>query len=303
MGLPRTLPTLLTLVLCSMAVLGCGTTRLTDTTRSASEEMLLSHSIDRSVGKLGLEVLAGQAVYLDVSHLGDVQYRGYLTGALRQHLLANGARLVSDPEQAGVVVEARAGSVATARHDSLVGVPQTTMPTPLLGVPFTIPELAIVKKATHIGVTKVGVFAYRTDNGAGIWQSGMHQSQSVSHSRWYMGVGPFLTGDIVLDGYPQPGDEFGGTRSGASQPSPLECESWIGEASFDGLLPAPSTKLTEHDFDQEAVGESPEPGEESSTAGRSGWQLLPPPVVMGTRPIPLARPPAPIPAPLPAGDQ
>lgn len=216
-------PTLVSLVV--GAVAGCGASRLTHTARSASEEMLLSHSIDQSVGRLGLEVLAGQRVFLDTSNLGDVTYNGYLTGALRQHLLASGARLVDEAELADVVVEARAGAVATAEHETLIGIPQTTVPAMLFGAPATLPEIAIVKKIIHIGVAKVGVFAYRFDTGGGVWQSGIAENQSVSESNWYLGVGPFQTGDVVVDAR-QVGPH-GPSRT--TDRGVLERPLWIGE--------------------------------------------------------------------------
>lgn len=208
---------------------GCGATHLTHTSRSASEEMLLSHAIDQSVGRLDLQVLAGQRVFLDTSNLGGVTFDGYLTGALRQHLLASGARLVTEPDLADVVVEARAGAVATAEHETLIGIPQTTVPAMLFGAPATLPEIAIVKRIIHIGVAKVGVFAYRVDTGGGVWQSGIEENQSTSESNWYLGVGPFQTGDVLLDG--GQGGPYGTPRSTGR--GVLERPLWIGE------LPSP----------------------------------------------------------------
>jgi len=213
----------------TVAICGCGSTRVPGGGRGASEELLLSLSIDRAVGKLNLAVLAGHAVFLDAVNLGEVSYTSYLTGALRQHLLASGARLVDSPDDATVIVEARAGAVATARHDTLVGIPETTVPAVVLGAAATLPEVAVVKKTLNIGVAKVGVFAYRADNGVGVWQSGMRESQSVSQDNWYLGVGPFQSGDVVVDG--QLGRPPGlvlsaGRRQGHSS---LECQRWTGE--------------------------------------------------------------------------
>lgn len=216
-----------------VSLAGCGATRLTDTSRGASEELLLSHAIDRSVGQLNLTVLAGQAVYLDTTNLGDVTYSGYLTGALRQHLLASGARLVPDREQAAVVVEARAGSVATTRHDSLIGIPETQVPALLVGMSGTLPEIAIIKKAIHIGVAKVGVFAYRAEDGVGVWQSGMRETQSISESNWYLGTGPFQTGDVVINGTPEVGQGLFAKRRATRRGSPLEQENWFAEMPRD----------------------------------------------------------------------
>lgn len=216
------------LVLVLLASGGCGSTRVTDTSRSASEEMLLSHAIDQAVGRLDVSVLAGQRIHLNTEHLGDIAFSDYLTTALRQHLLASGALLVPDPEQAAVLVEARAGAVSTTHHDTLVGIPETAVPAVLFGIGGTIPEVAIIKKTLHLGVAKVGVFAYRNDTGAGIWQSGMQQNQSVSRSKWFFGAGPFQSGDVILDGGGQLPPAATGRGARPKRVSTLELQQWIG---------------------------------------------------------------------------
>lgn len=225
-GTVRSSLSLLVHAACLVAAIGCGTTHLTNTSRSASEEMLLSHAVDGSVGQLDLQVLAGQRVFLDTTNLGEVIFSQYLTGALRQHLLASGARLVADRENADVVVEARAGAIATAQHESIVGIPQTTVPAVIFGSSATLPEIAIFKRVVHIGVAKVGVFAYRVDNGEGVWQSGIRERQSTSESRWYVGMGPFQSGDVVLDGHLP---EIAAARQSTRSCSSLEHERWVGE--------------------------------------------------------------------------
>jgi hypothetical protein len=228
---------------------GCGTTRITDTQRSASEELLLSHAIDRSVGELNLEVLAGQRVYLETQNLTDVSFRGYLTSAVRQHLLASGALLVDEPDMAQVIVEVRAGAVSTGKHDSLIGFPQTTVPGFLFGVPATIPEIAFVKKTIHIGVAKVGVFAYRAEDGAGVWQSGIRENQSKTKNKWFLGMGPYQSGDVVLTGAEHPWGLFQ-PRKKPQVLGPLEFEQWVGEIPVPGE-PPPVRKPEEDDPEPE----------------------------------------------------
>ncbi|MEX0824860.1 MAG: DUF6655 family protein [Pirellulaceae bacterium] len=273
---------IVSLVVCLSGFSGCGTTRLTDTARSASEEMLLSHSIDASVGQLDLEVLAGHAVYLDTTNLGNVSFSEYLTGALRQHLLASGARLANDLEEAQLVLEARAGSVATTQHESMLGIPRTTVPAIVFGTAATLPEIAIIKETIHIGVTKVGVFAYRTDNGAGVWQSGMAENQSVSQTNWYLGVGPFHTGDVILDGGRNRRVPGSFSRQFPRRRSPLEFESWVGEMPpAEPWLP-PQIPFPESNGEERPNGppEEIDPGApEQTPVPDDSWQLISPVVV------------------------
>ena len=58
----------LALVMAACAV-GCGTTRWTDTQRTATEQLLVTDAIDRAVSQVNLRSLAGHTVFLDVQFL------------------------------------------------------------------------------------------------------------------------------------------------------------------------------------------------------------------------------------------
>jgi hypothetical protein len=161
---------------------GCGTTRVTDTTRTATEQLLISNSIDNSVSRLDFSLLAGKRVYLDPQYLDTITDKGYLISSLRQQLLACGCRLQEDRNKATYVVEARAGSVGTDRSDMLLGIPQMSIPSVVPGIPGAmIPEVA---------------FAYNRISGDPIWQSGTMQAVSFERDRWLCGAGPFRRGSL-----------------------------------------------------------------------------------------------------------
>src|SRR5690348_1502436 len=48
---------------------GCGTTRMTDTQRTATEQLLISNAIDQSVSRIDVSALAGKRVFLDAQYL------------------------------------------------------------------------------------------------------------------------------------------------------------------------------------------------------------------------------------------
>ena len=120
-------------VLVSLA--GCGTTRWTDTKRTATEQMLISDAIDRAVSRIDFRILAGKDVYLDTSFLGETVDKEYLTGTLRQQMVSSGCILKEKREQAAFIVEARAGTVGTDHHDLLYGMPSINLPTFAAPVP------------------------------------------------------------------------------------------------------------------------------------------------------------------------
>jgi hypothetical protein len=186
------------LAACALVHAGCGTTRSTDTSRTATEQLLISDAIDRAVQTVNVNTLAGQTVYLDDSRLGDVVDRNYLISTLRQHLLASGCALRAERDQADYIVEARAGAIGTDRNDLLFGVPSMNVPQifPMQPVPAAIPEVPIAKRRDQRGIAKIAVFAYHRETGMPVWQSGVAHQESSANDVWILGAGPFQRGTI-----------------------------------------------------------------------------------------------------------
>lgn len=185
-------------------VMGCGTTRMTDTQRTATEQLLISNAVDQTVSQLDFRFLAGKSVFLDAQYLDNVADRGYLVSSLRQQLLACGCVLQEDRTKATYVVEARSGGAGTDRHSLLIGVPQMTVPTFVPGQPSQIPEIPVAKKTDQQGVSKLAVFAYNRVTGQRLWQSGTIEAISTARDTWVLGAGPFRKGTILH------GTEFAG---------------------------------------------------------------------------------------------
>lgn len=187
-----------TVLLLAGLACGCGTTRGSDTTRTATEQLLISHSIDDTVSNLDFRMMAGKRVFLDPQYLDGVTDKGYLISSLRQHLLACGCLLQEDRKSATYVVEARAGGVGTDRNDLLVGVPQMTIPSVMPGIPSgMIPEIPLAKKTNRRAVAKIAVFAYDRLSGEQVWQSGALVAITAERNSWLFGAGPFQRGTLI----------------------------------------------------------------------------------------------------------
>jgi hypothetical protein len=172
---------------------GCGTTRWSDSKRTATEQLLVSDAIERAVDRIDLAPLTGSRVFLDMTFLDDLDDTKYLAAELRHHILASGCRLAEKREDADVVVEARAGVIGTDRNDLLVGVPATSVS--FAGSGTTIPELAAAKRTDQRAVAKVSLHAYERATGRALWQSGEQRVVSRTRDRWFLGAGPFVDGD------------------------------------------------------------------------------------------------------------
>ena len=177
---------------------GCGTTRSSDTSRTATEQILISDAIDRAVVALNVDSLSGQAVFFDDQFLRKAVDSGYLISSIRQHLLANGCVLKDERADADFVVEGRSGAVGTNRHDLLFGIPSTNVPQifPLQGIPAAIPEVPFAKRRDQRGVAKIAMFAYHRETGRPVWQSGIALQESTLNDVWLLGAGPFQYGTI-----------------------------------------------------------------------------------------------------------
>lgn len=193
-----------------LQVTGCGSTKWSDTSRTATEQLLISDSMDRAVSQLDFRALAGKTVFLDDAPLKPAVDSEYLSSSLRQHLLANGAILKEKKDEADYVVEARTGAVGTDNSSLLFGIPQINMPqiaSAVPGVPSSVPEVPFIKKTQQRAVTKIALFAYNRQTGRPLWQSGRVQQESLARNVWVFGAGPFERGSIY-DGTQFAGDKL-----------------------------------------------------------------------------------------------
>jgi hypothetical protein len=184
-----------TALLLGMAA-GCGTTRMTDTQRTATEQLLVSKAIDQAVMEVDFSELTGKPVFFDTQYLDGAVDRGYLVSSLRQQLLFRGCLLQEDRNKAAYVVEVRSGGIGTDRHALLVGIPQMNVPAFMPGQPSQIPEIPLAKKTDQEGVAKLAIFAYNRLTGQLVWQSGVVKATSTSKDTWVFGAGPFQQGTI-----------------------------------------------------------------------------------------------------------
>jgi hypothetical protein len=263
------------LIVITALAAGCGTTRWSDTSRTATEQLLLSDAIDRAVSNFDLRALAGKEIYFDTSYLkssGDVDY---LIGSLRQHALASGCILREKAEEADYVVEIRNGSLGTDRHDLLFGVPATTIPasTFTAGVSAQIPELPLMKRTEQRAVAKIALFAYNRETGRPVWQSGTVPVESAARAFWVLGAGPFHHGHIYQ------GTDFAGEKMRLPLVAKNEKEEVLSvatEAHFtEPPRPADTAESQTPSRQTDELREQNSPTTAAQTALPPGWETYP----------------------------
>ena len=188
----------MTISICVLFALGCGTTRWSDTARTGTEQLLVSNAIDRVVAQIDFSPMRGKTSFLDTSAISQTTDRDYLATTIRQHLAAAGAVLAASKEDADYVVEVRAGAVGTDRDDLLIGIPAMTLPAlPSMQYSATvIPEIPFIRQTRQRGVAKIALFAYNRATGKPVWVSGNNMGESTARNLWFAGTGPLTRGTI-----------------------------------------------------------------------------------------------------------
>lgn len=180
---------------------GCGTTR----SYTATEQLVMSDAVDRSIGRLDFRPLSGSKVYLDTSYLRHVKGEGfvnaeYVTSALRQQIVAAGCLIQDANTEAEIIIEARIGTLGQDDHSVTFGVPETNV---LANAAAMIPgapaiprtgELAFARREAREAAVKVAAFAYDRETRIPVWQSGVDNSVATATDTWVMGLGPFQGG-------------------------------------------------------------------------------------------------------------
>ena len=202
-ALPRRAPGAVCAALLSLVIAGCGTTK----SQTATEQLLVSDAVDRSISVIDFRALAGRKVFFDTQYIETVKGAGfvnsdYIISSLRQQMFAANLLLQEKAEEADYVVEARVGALGMDSHDVVYGVPASngissaaTLVPNAPNLP-AIPEIALAKRNEQLGAAKVGVFAYDRRTREAVWQSGISRANSTARDVWVFGAGPFQRGTI-----------------------------------------------------------------------------------------------------------
>jgi hypothetical protein len=202
-------------ILCSAILLlaGCGKTLR----NTATEQLILSDSVDRAIRSIDFSPLARRSCYIDTTYLKTVKSTSfvnadYVLSSVRNQLVSAGGILAASKTDAEVIIEPRLGVLGANENEVSYGIPSSNLLTQAASmVPTappvpTIPEISLARKNDQMAATKLAVFAYDAKTGNPVWQSGVSTARSNAKDMWLFGVGPFQSGTI----YEKP--RFAGVR-------------------------------------------------------------------------------------------
>ncbi|TWU23061.1 hypothetical protein Pla52o_25950 [Novipirellula galeiformis] len=193
----------LALIVVSFGAIGCGTTK----EQLATQQLVLSKAVDRSVAGIDFRPLSGRKVYLDTNYLKTSKDLGfvnadYVTSSLRQQIVAAGCLLQDAATEADVIIEARIGTLGADDHRVTFGIPENnSLSTAASLIPNSptmpsIPEISLARRDAREGAAKLAAFAYERESRKAIWQSGIRESTATARDTYVLGVGPFQSGSI-----------------------------------------------------------------------------------------------------------
>ncbi|MBP3558142.1 MAG: hypothetical protein J6K20_10650 [Thermoguttaceae bacterium] len=226
------------LLLASTTLVGCGTTKFSDTGRTATEQLLISSAMEDVVDEYDYSRLAGLKVHIKIAN--STVDSSYLQSLVRQQLAANGAFVRDAADDADYILEVAPGAVGTNRYDLMYGIPETSIPAIGTLAATSIPEFALIKRTDQKAQVKLNMWAYNKTTGAIIWQSGLKTKSSNIRDRWFFGAGPFTDASY---------DEAG-MRLGADE---TVLPSTLGERIADDEKPSIHTGAVYQELDAAAI--------------------------------------------------
>jgi len=186
---PSRFAAFLPLALATAPLVGCGTTKFSDTGRTATEQLLISSAMEDVVDEYDYSRLAGLKVHIKIAN--STTDSDYLKSLIRQQLAANGAFVRDALDEADYVLEVAPGAVGTNRYELMYGIPETSIPAIGTLAATSIPEFALIKRTDQKAQVKLNMWAYNKTTGAIVWQSGLKTKSSNIRDRWIFGAGPF----------------------------------------------------------------------------------------------------------------
>ena len=216
------------IVLLAMAwglLTGCSARKVSMTSRTAIEQLLLSGAVDAAMEKFDMPMLRGSRVYVDFTNLKCTDAE-YVKLALRVRVAQQGATLVDAAEKSDCILEAASGALALEHKSSLVGLPSVPVPQS----PMPMPEMPLYKSVEQTGIVKLLLFLHKNGQFLASDQYYAKVDHDESFFLWYR----FQREDGVREGWERADLKLEQGRSKSSTTKP---------AAPQSAAPAPPSRL------------------------------------------------------------
>ena len=173
-----------------LLLIGCTSTKTSNTARTGTEQLLISNAVDQALGKVDFSPMAGKKVLVEEKYLETVD-KGYIVSSIRHNVLHAGGHLTAKPEEADIILELRSGGVGTDISDAFLGIPGISLP----GM-VSLPDLKLVTRSRQSAFAKLGVVAIDAKSQQELPVGGVSLAMSDDNNWFVMGVGPYRQGTM-----------------------------------------------------------------------------------------------------------
>jgi hypothetical protein len=184
---------------------GCTTVKTTGTSRSGTEQLLLTGAWDCALAKVDFRPLAGWKVFLDPQFV-TVADKDWVLSSTRRAMAEQGVFLENTKDHAQVIVEPAFGAYGTDERSCTSGVPQGGALLPALTSPVGVvagtasgsssSALTLTQYSEQDAVVKAALFAYDAKSGRLLWESGPMLGAQGVRDRYVLGAGPIRVGSL-----------------------------------------------------------------------------------------------------------
>lgn len=191
---------------------GCTTVKSTGTSRSGTEQLLLTGAWDSALCPVDFRPIAGRRVYVDPQFV-SVTDKDWVLSSLRRRMAEQGVLLENDKGKAELVVEPSLGAYGTDERNCTFGLPSGGM-FPALLTPASLLIGGAASSSNSSGMTltqsnkadavvKAALFAYDAKSGQLVWESGLMLNAHGVRDRYFVGTGPYRISSLPeVEGYP-----------------------------------------------------------------------------------------------------
>ena len=194
----KVVPVMLCALAATFVFSGCTSPRVTETGRSAVEQMLLSGVVDLGLGRADFSEFAGKKAFIEYDYLAPQIDKPYVQGVFEKQLAKNGVIVSRDAKESDILVQIICGVLATDTNKFTVGLPQLPIPVPDTSINIAIPEMSLYQKLTRSGYGKFGfsVLDGKTRKPVKVMPNILART---SYTNWVFFLMPFKSHDMQLD--------------------------------------------------------------------------------------------------------
>lgn len=175
---------------------GCTSVKMTGTSRTGTEQLLLTGTWDDALCRVDFRSMAEKRVFVDSQFLSGVVDKDYIVASIYRAMGMQGILLESNKDKAQIILEPMFGAYGTDMRDSQVGLPgMTLMPSLLTGAAVassgSSSSMNFSQTNREDAVVKAILYAYDAKSGRLVWESGWLLNAQGVRDHFIMGAGPY----------------------------------------------------------------------------------------------------------------